>query len=60
MIKARQNEGDFTVHADIALRLDAEAGQPVTGKLRHDVAGGDQFHTHIRKLQRCKMSAPNQ
>ena len=59
-IEAWQNEGDFTVHADIALRLDAEACQPVTGKLCHNVAGGDQFHAHIRKLQRGKMSAPNQ
>ena len=59
-IEARQNEGDFAVHADIALRLDAEACQPMAGKLRHDVAGSDQFHAHIRKLQRRKMSASNQ
>ena len=60
MIEARQNESNLTVHANIALRLDAEAGQPVTGKLCHDVAGSDQFHAHIRKLQRRKMSASNQ
>lgn len=60
MIEARQNEGNLTVHADIALRLDAEARQSVTGKLRHDVAGGNQFHAHIRELQRRKVSAPNQ
>ena len=59
-IEAWQNEVDFTVHADIALRLDAEARQPVTGKLCHNVAGGDQFRAHIRELQRRKMSAPNQ
>ena len=59
-IEARQNEGDFIVHADIALRLDAEARQSVTGKLRHNVAGGEQLHAHIREFQRRKMSAPNQ
>lgn len=60
MIKARQNEGDFTVHADIALRLNAEARQPVAGKLRHDVTGSNQFHAHIGKFQWYEMSAPNQ